>query len=331
MGAVNSALAGGNLGDVLRGAAVGAVQGAISAGPLHYLESVRGMELAHVVGHGVTGGAANEAMGGKFQDGFLSAAAGAAAVHTGLTSAAQGSRGEAIGMAGRTAASAVIGGTASVLGGGKFANGAWTAAFQHLLNTESLDQLGKWAQDIKYAWTSAQMKNKIDFYRKSGLNYTNQSIDDMKKTMFVDDSARKMLGSGAISQTEYERINANNYQTYLAANLAAASMDPSWKFAPNIVVSGAIGGAIIYGGQVGFAADTNSVKLFYGHGPGFGGFIASIGAGLGYAPSVGTKTTSYNMALPIGLGGGYENGGWNFQLSTPGANKMNNTYYAEFK
>lgn len=39
-------------------------------------------------------------------------------------------------MAGRTAASAVIGGTASVLGGGKFANGAWTAAFQHLLNNE---------------------------------------------------------------------------------------------------------------------------------------------------------------------------------------------------
>jgi uncharacterized protein (TIGR02594 family) len=40
-------------------------------------------------------------------------------------------------MAGRTAASAIIGGTASALGGGKFANGAYTAAFQHLLNNEA--------------------------------------------------------------------------------------------------------------------------------------------------------------------------------------------------
>jgi hypothetical protein len=135
-GAIGAALSGGNLGDVLRGAAVGAVQGAISSGPLHALEGTNGMQLAHIVGHGVTGGAANAAMGGKFQDGFLSAAASAAAVHTGLTSTAAGTTGEAIGMAGRTAASAIIGGTASALGGGKFANGAYTSAFQHLLNSE---------------------------------------------------------------------------------------------------------------------------------------------------------------------------------------------------
>ena len=38
---------------------------------------------------------------------------------------------------GRTAVAGVIGGTASAIGGGKFANGAYTAAFQHLLNHES--------------------------------------------------------------------------------------------------------------------------------------------------------------------------------------------------
>jgi uncharacterized protein (TIGR02594 family) len=95
-----------------------------------------GGKLAHVVGHGVTGGAANAAMGGKFQDGFLSAAAGATAVHTGLYGAFKGSG--PINVAGRTAIAGMIGGTASALGGGKFANGAYTAAFQHLLNNETI-------------------------------------------------------------------------------------------------------------------------------------------------------------------------------------------------
>ncbi len=39
-------------------------------------------------------------------------------------------------VAERTAKASVVGGTASALGGGKFANGAYTAAFQHLLNYE---------------------------------------------------------------------------------------------------------------------------------------------------------------------------------------------------
>lgn len=39
-------------------------------------------------------------------------------------------------LLGRTLVAAVIGGTASAVGGGKFANGAYTAAFQHLSNQE---------------------------------------------------------------------------------------------------------------------------------------------------------------------------------------------------
>ena len=42
----------------------------------------------------------------------------------------------ALQIAERTAIAGVVGGTASALGGGKFANGAYTAAFQHLLNAE---------------------------------------------------------------------------------------------------------------------------------------------------------------------------------------------------
>lgn len=63
------------------------------------------------------------AMGGKFKDGFISAAAGHA-----FPSFQLGDSPFA-----RTVSAGIIGGTASVLGGGKFANGAYTAAFMHLM------------------------------------------------------------------------------------------------------------------------------------------------------------------------------------------------------
>ena len=332
MGATNAALAGGDLGDVLRGAAIGAIQGAISSGPLHALEGAAniGGKLAHVVGHGVTGGAANVAMGGKFQDGFLSAAASAAAVHTGLTSTAQGSTGEAIGMAGRTAASAIIGGTASALGGGKFANGAYTSAFQHLLNSESLDQLEKWAQRKEYLWSVEQRNRIIKYYQTQGLDYSNREIDATKKWLFTDDSVRKMLATEAIGQIEYERIFANKFQTLMAANIAAASMDPNWEFGPAINITCTVGYGFGTGSQIGFAADNNSIKIFYGKGFSSKGLIASFGVGKGNAPNVGQSTTSLNGAL-FGLGAGRENAGWSVQFSTPGVNVMKNNYLFEFK
>ena len=130
-GGFNAGINGGNLGDVLRGAAVGAIQGAIAGGILHAMKpNGTGFSLQmaeHVAGHGVLGGACNAAMGGKFQDGFLSAAISAGANDMGLVSG---------GVIERTVKSGIIGGTASALGGGKFANGAYTAAFQHLLNEE---------------------------------------------------------------------------------------------------------------------------------------------------------------------------------------------------
>jgi len=129
VGGFSSAINGGDLGDVLRGAALGAAQGAIAGGLLHgWAPETAGFDLAtaqHVAGHGVLGGAVNVAMGGKFQDGFLSAAVSAGAGDFGLV---KGS------VTQKAITSAIIGGTASVLGGGKFANGAFTAAFQYLTN-----------------------------------------------------------------------------------------------------------------------------------------------------------------------------------------------------
>jgi len=73
-------------------------------------------------------------LGGKFQDGFLSAAASAGASNAGLLGNPNAKGAGAV--ASRTIRAGIVGGTASALGGGKFANGAWTASFQHLLNAE---------------------------------------------------------------------------------------------------------------------------------------------------------------------------------------------------
>jgi hypothetical protein len=137
-GGLSSALNGGDIGDVLRGAAIGGIQGGITGGILNGMEGAASSftdKALHVAGHGIVGGASNAAMGGKFQDGFLSAAAGS---YAGWTFLKNTTIANSIGSSGfgRTAIASTMGGTASALGGGKFANGAYTAAFQHLLNNE---------------------------------------------------------------------------------------------------------------------------------------------------------------------------------------------------
>ncbi len=75
----------------------------------------------------------DDAVGRKFADGFWSAAAGAGASNLGLLGSPGGGLG---GVFRRTVMAGVVGGTTAVIGGGKFANGAYTAAFQHLLNAD---------------------------------------------------------------------------------------------------------------------------------------------------------------------------------------------------
>ena len=75
--------------------------------------------------HGISQGAITAAQGGKFQHGFMSAAFSSAAGHY---------TNEMKFNAGKVLASSIVGGTASVIGGGKFANGAITGAYVMLFN-----------------------------------------------------------------------------------------------------------------------------------------------------------------------------------------------------
>ncbi|WP_416396165.1 RHS repeat-associated core domain-containing protein [Allohahella sp. A8] len=86
-----------------------------------------------VAAHSALGGAISVAGGGDFRSGAM---AGGIGKIGGLASNTVISGESVAAVAGRTAIAAIFGGTASKLSGGSFANGAVTAAIQHLFNNE---------------------------------------------------------------------------------------------------------------------------------------------------------------------------------------------------
>jgi RHS repeat-associated protein len=132
--AAGAAGAAANGGNILKGALTGAISGATFA----HIGGLEGIsDTTRVAYHALAGGTMNVIQGGKFGAGFLSA--GFAKFAT-LRLTANGTfdmaKQDFSRVMGRTAVAAVVGGTASVIGGGKFKNGATTAAMAHLLNGE---------------------------------------------------------------------------------------------------------------------------------------------------------------------------------------------------
>lgn len=95
-------------------------------------------EMARAATHGIVQGGIAELQGGDFGSTFLSAAAGSTAGS--LMGNRFGNAGDKEGVVTRTVAAAIVGGTTSELAGGKFANGAMTAAIVHLFNNEAVTQ-----------------------------------------------------------------------------------------------------------------------------------------------------------------------------------------------
>ncbi len=137
-------LAGGSIGDALRAGVIGGAWGALSAGVADKVGGVfaaadpsKGIPAGSLAGyselkpfvHGVTQGGIRSAQGGKFTHGFL--AAFSTSSFEGAANYAERQVGSSI--AGNAVA-AVVGGTAEALGGGKFSNGAVTAAFVDIYN-----------------------------------------------------------------------------------------------------------------------------------------------------------------------------------------------------
>ena len=200
-----SLLNGGSIGDSFRSGVVGAAEGWVLGAASEGVGDAFGpvgnslwTEIGRATAHGLVGGFMSEFDGGDYNHGFWAGFAGSiggsVAPHLGMGT--PGDWSDPWKVAERTAFSATIGGTASALGGGKFANGAVTAAFQHLCNAEhfDLDKASKaqalvlvsdnlqgmgsdWEQDRKLlarddgiiividTWhTEADYKSKLQFY-----------------------------------------------------------------------------------------------------------------------------------------------------------------------
>lgn len=136
----SSIAAGGDAGDVLRGIGVNFVTAILTAG----LTGSGAFDnyFVRAAGHGILQGSANAAMGGKFQDGFIGAAAGS------LLPSFQPFPGQVGGLINR----AIVGGTAAALGGGKFANGAASAAFSYLFESMAQSVSEENQNDIQGRW-----------------------------------------------------------------------------------------------------------------------------------------------------------------------------------
>ncbi|MDX2264090.1 MAG: hypothetical protein NW215_03860, partial [Hyphomicrobiales bacterium] len=134
---------GGSLSDALQAGAMSAAMAGVYTGIGKHLTAIGATAVEKVATHGVVGGAFSVAQGGEFHTGFVTGAVGKAAGLATESSELQGIQGFE-GKFVRTAVAATAGGTASVLSGGKFGNGAVTAAFAHMYNQEGDkdDELG---------------------------------------------------------------------------------------------------------------------------------------------------------------------------------------------
>lgn len=149
-----TAINGGSFSDVLKSAAIGAATGAVGAmvggllagipdgvsgaltGSIGKGAAAIAGKVVHAAAHGGAGGLMSMAMGGTFKDGFIGSAIGAGLSH--VTGAMfDGLNGNGIEhFLARTAIATIGGGVGSVLAGGKFADGAFSAAFFHVFNSE---------------------------------------------------------------------------------------------------------------------------------------------------------------------------------------------------
>lgn len=139
----NALVNGAGVGDAFKAGFQGGAIGAISAGVAYGVGSgfapiiknnpayFRELIVAKALVHGVTQGTVSDAFGGDFKSSFVGAFVsnlGYDAIESSEYFSSAGSR---------VIASAVVGGTASELSGGKFANGAFSAAFTAMFNEES--------------------------------------------------------------------------------------------------------------------------------------------------------------------------------------------------
>ncbi len=185
LGGASAAAAGGDLSDVFKAAAVSfASAHAFGEVGQHFklgADATVGDHIARAVAHGTVGGVTAVASGGEFKDGFLGAGAAS------LASPAIGSiKGKGLGArTARVAVAAAVGGTASKLGGGKFANGARTAAYLQAFS-EAADHYREYTRrEAKAGPGEFADPNNTDPYRYRYIEIEDTYIDPTHKLTVI--------------------------------------------------------------------------------------------------------------------------------------------------
>jgi RHS repeat-associated protein len=160
--------------------------------------------------HGVVGGALSVAQGGDFVDGFVANAAGAAAgvASEGVFGAA--GTGGTQGFVGRVSVAAIAGGSASALTGGKFANGAITAAFAQMWNAED---------------SAASVQRKLEVLIFEPVGYGESSFGHV--AVIGDGQAYSFGPSGMFIATAEEYMSKNAFRGAIGYDLILSNREIS--------------------------------------------------------------------------------------------------------
>jgi RHS repeat-associated protein len=223
--AIVTGLSGGNLAQIVRAASIAAItagafkgvgdftgmfDGALTAagghGPLAFGSQAH---LFNIAGHAAVGCLSSAASGGSCKSGALSGAVGAAATPL-VDQVFQNPEGNLGDRIGGTTSTAVVGGLASVAGGGKFENGAVTAAFGYLFNRIAVRgnkaKAEAYKEAIEYLRKDPGMAAVIDSLEKSNTTYTVETngfgvdmYDPRTRTVMWDPGLALKFNGGSIS------------------------------------------------------------------------------------------------------------------------------------
>lgn len=178
-----------------------------------------GQVAEQISAHALVGGITAELQGGKFGHGFFSAGVTKGLGGAFLPGGDNLSTGEIVKG---TVVSAIIGGTASKISGGKFANGAQTGAFQFLFNQAAKParpDLGAAGNTIRNRLTSDYEK---ELFERYWLGQGNKVL-----TQSELDSAVNALSTSIVSQSQVT-INGTQYTKTLVSFYANADFDQAY-------------------------------------------------------------------------------------------------------
>jgi RHS repeat-associated protein len=221
------------VGGVSTGSLRGAMVGALTGAAFHQIGShfgskfgdfssaTLGQQAQWAGSHALAGGISSSLSGGKFGHGFFSA---------GFTKFAMGNAGfnysnqSSSAVAGRVLIAAMIGGTASVISGGKFKNGATTAAMAQLLNAETENNRN--SKKIGAPITESQQamlddEDFISFWKSRHFD----SKDPVARTALIGWGQGGLLGDMSTPETWAASYTWNRLESFIMGNRLPVTMN----------------------------------------------------------------------------------------------------------